>query len=349
MLVALVALLGAGCSSPPAVRFESTRDELRWPAPPDPARIQYAGSLVSAADPRTGLAPGDGVFDALLGKKESAGMVNPMAVCTDGPRLMVADSGIPGVHVFNTKNGHYEFWTPPAKAAQFSAPISLARTPDGRLLVSDSAEGCLFVFDAAGKYLGTIGDGLLQRPVGVCVDARNGRILVADAGAHLVFVFAPDGEEITRIGGRGIAPGQFNYPTYTAVDAQGRLYVADSLNFRVQVFTENLEYLMSIGSKGDMPGYFAQPKGLAVDDAGRLYVADANFEAIQIFDPEGRLLMAFGREGRAPGEFWLPTGVYIDEKGSIWIADSYNRRVQKFEYIGPDNGDAGKTGTGAGS
>lgn len=340
-VLCLAAFIAPGCSSPPGVVFEPAKAQRLWPAPPDTPRIRYVGQLVSAADPRTGRAPGGGLLDTLFGRQESPGMMNPMAVHTDGARVFVADSGLAGVHVFNLENGDYETWRPPEHAALFGMPVSLAVTPGGRLLVVDSLDAAVFVFDPEGGFLGTMGDGLLNRPVGISVDPRDGRIFVADAGAHVVLVLAPDGEEIDRIGGRGVRPGQFNYPTYTATDGTGRLYVSDSLNFRVQVFTEELAHELSIGHKGDMPGYFAQPKGLAVDHAGRIHVADAHFEAVQIFDPSGRLLMTFGHEGREPGEFWLPAGVHIDQKGQIWIADSYNGRVQVFEHIGPEQAETG--------
>jgi sugar lactone lactonase YvrE len=347
-LPALAALLSAGvlggCASPPGVAFRAAETERVWPPPPDEPRIRYAGQLVSAADPETGLAETGGLLDAMFGKKESPGMVNPMASCSAGARVYVADTALAGVHVFDLDTEDYEFWRPPEDGPRLVTPVAVALAPGGRLLVADSTDGSIFVFDDVGEFLGTLGDGLLRRPVGIAVDPIDGRILVADAESHTLHALAPDGVEIARIGGRGVRDGQFNYPTFTAVDAEGRVYVSDSLNFRVQVFGRDLEHLRTFGSKGDLPGYFAQPKGLAVDRSGRVFVADAHFEAVQVFDDAGRLLMTFGGEGREPGEFWLPTGVHIDDKGRIWIADSYNRRVQVFEYIG-----ATPEGAGAGS
>ncbi len=330
----------AGCQSPPGVAFRAAETERVWPPPPDPARIRFAGQLVSAVDPETGLAEGGGMLDTLLGKKQSAGMVSPMAACTDGSRIFVADTGLSGVHVFDLESGDYAFWTPPEDAPRLITPVSVAIGADGRLLVADSADGSIFVFDASGTLLGTLGEGLLRRPVGIAVDPSDGTIFVADAESHTLHRLASDGSEIRRVGGRGVLDGQFNYPTYVALDAGGRVYVSDSLNFRVPVFDADLTHLRTFGSKGDLPGYFAQPKGLAIDDHERVYIADSHFEAVQVFDETGRLLMTFGGEGRGPGEFWLPTGVHIDAENRIWIADSYNRRVQVFEYIGTED-DAG--------
>ncbi|MCB9839033.1 MAG: hypothetical protein H6813_06815 [Phycisphaeraceae bacterium] len=339
-MLALLAL-GApgGCSTPPGVVFERTDAEVRWPAPPDEARIRYVGRLVSDRDLKPARSGLQGVGDFLFGRDEARGMASPIAVCTDGgDRVFVADPGVGGVHAFNLRTRKYELWRTPEDEVPLLQPVGVALNSTGQLLVSDSAAGLVFVFDAGGRLLGTLGEGLLERPVGIAVDPIDGRLFIADAGSHQVVVLAPDGEEVARVGGRGPGPGEFNYPTYVALDEEGRLYISDTLNFRVQVLGRDLEFLRSIGSKGDLPGYFAQPKGVAIDPDGHVYVVDANFEAAQVFNSVGMLLLAWGHEGRGPGEFWLPAGIFIDAKGWIWIADSYNRRVQVFEYLRPGAG-----------
>ncbi len=344
---AAAALLGAtvaGCASKPGVLFDPANGAWRWPAPPDAARIRYIGQLASDHDLKPGRSMMQSVGETMFGKESPRTMVSPLAVCTDGAdRVFVADSGAQAVHVFDLFSRRYQQWRPPEKIARFSQPIALAwdpravgpqgAPPGGRLLVSDSVEGVLFVFGDGGGYLGTLGKGSLKRPCGLVVDAARGRVLVADAGAHQVVVLSLDGHEIGRVGGRGVGLGEFNFPTNVALDAAGRLYVSDSLNFRVQVFGPDLAPIRQIGSKGDLPGYFAQPKGLALDPEGHVYVVDSQFEAVQVFDPDGRLLMAFGREGHGPGEFWLPAGLCADPRGRIWVADSYNRRVQVFQFL----------------
>ncbi len=309
-----------------------------WPPPPDRARISYVGALVSDRDVEAPKSLGQRVEEAVFGEEPAQGMVSPVGVCVgeDG-RVFVADPGLRCVHVFGIETRDYETWRPPPAeegGVPMTNPIALALDPSGRLLVTDSAEGTVLIFDADGGFVGTIGDNLLARPAGIAVDPADGRIFVVDTGGHEVVVLAPDGEEIARFGGRGGGPGQLNYPTHVALDGEGNVWVSDSLNFRVQAFGPGYEPLRSVGEKGDMPGYFAQPKGVGVHPAGHLYVVDAHFEAVQIFDLEGRLLMTFGREGRGPGEFWLPSGLHIDGEGRVWIADSYNQRVQVFTYLG---------------
>jgi DNA-binding beta-propeller fold protein YncE len=327
------ALLLAGCGQPAGEIFEPPEAALVWPAPPEPARVHYVGSLVTSEDLKPARSFGAALGEALFGREEARSMLTPYALCRDeGDRLFVCDSNAQVIHVFDLDRRDYEQWSPPDGWASFAQPVGVALDWRDRLLVSDSVAGTIFVFDRSGAFLGELGAEHLQRPCGIAVDEEAQRIYVADVATHQVVVLDGDGGLTQRVGTRGTALGEFNYPTNVAVDGSGRLYVSDSLNFRVQLFARELTPVRQIGRKGDLPGYFSHPKGIAVDGEDHLYVLDAHFESVQIFDPEGALLLAFGSEGGGPGEFWLPTGICIDRNNRIWIADSYNRRVQVFDY-----------------
>jgi DNA-binding beta-propeller fold protein YncE len=305
-----------------------------FPTPPERTRVQYVGKLSTSADLKPPKDFGQGLGEAIFGKKKIASMLSPYALCTDGAdRLFVADSNAQSVHVFNLKNRQYAQWRPTAGEKRFAQPVGIAYDPAGKLFVSDSAARCIYVFDNSGRTIGVIGADVLERPCGLAFDAKTQRLLVADTGRHQVIILSPTGALLARLGSRGTALGQFNFPTNVAVDHQGRIYVSDSLNFRVQQFGPDFAAKRQIGRKGDLPGYFGQPKGVTVDSEDHVYVIDAHFEAVQIFDSEGTLMLDFGSEGRGPGEFWLPAGIFIDTHNRIWIADSYNRRVQVFDYL----------------
>lgn len=342
ILLAVPMLFGTGCAKPAGVIFPPLATPLVWPEPPEVARIKYVGQLATSADLKPGRSGFAGFRQVVFGKRDAYSMLSPYALCTDGgDRLFVADNGAQVVHVFDLKTRRYARWTPErAKDRKrkrdaepgFTQPVGLAWDPAGRLLVSDSIAGLIYVFDAQGNPLGHIGQGIISRPAGIAVD-RSRRIFVADVMGHQVVVLSPEGQLLQRIGGRGERLGEFNYPTNVAIDGTGRVYVSDSLNFRVQQFSPDLKPLRQIGEQGDVPGTFAQPKGLAVDGAGHLYVVDSRFENVQIFDDRGRLLLFFGEEGSRPGQFWLPAGIFIDARNRIWIADVYNRRVAVFDYL----------------
>ena len=333
LIASLLAMLGGGCAKPRGVIFPPPAKPLLWPAPPENPRVRYVGQLATSSDLKPAVPFGEGIGNALFGKKPARSMLTPYAACTDGKdRLFVADSNAQGVHVFDLRTRRYAIWKPPAPTP-FSQPVGIAWDPAGRLFVADSVGGRIVIFDPAGKVIGQIGGEFLSRPCGLAFDSKTGRLFVADAGVHQLIVLTADGRLEARIGTRGIALGEFNYPTNVALDSQGRIYVSDSLNFRIQQFGPDFKPIRQIGRKGDMPGYFGQPKGVALVSQDHLYVVDANFEAVQVFDPDGNLLMDFGQEGTGAGEFWLPAGIFIDPQNRIWIADSYNRRVQVFDYL----------------
>lgn len=332
--VALLFLMLGGCGQEAGVVFPVVADAPCWPPAPDQPRIGYHGQLTGSADLKPGKSGIEQFGSALFGAdKKDVDFTTPMAVCSDGAdQVFVADAADHVIHVLNLQSRKYQRWQPTGRPMQ--SPVGLAYDASAkRLLVADSGAHAIFVFSADGQYQGTLAEGKVGRPCGIAIDPTNGRILVVDVDAHQLVVLSPGGEVIQRVGSRGTALGQFNYPTNVAVDRQGLIYVSDSLNFRIQQFGPDLQPIRQIGKQGDMPGYFAQPKGIAVDGDNHLYVVDSRFEAVQIFDATGALLLNFGEEGHKPGEFWLPTGISIDGRNRIWVADAFNHRVQVFDYL----------------
>ncbi len=322
-----------GCTHPKGVIFGNVDPSVSWPQPPEPVRIVYVGSLRTDKDLKPSKSFAKSFAETFFGETVSQSMLTPYAVCTDGyNRVFACDSNAQLVHVFNLETREYQQWKPDDPGVGFAQPVGIAYDATRGLVVSDSAAGVLFTFDADGYYLGTLGKGVLNKPSGITIDSAKGRIFVADVGLHQVVVLSFDGELIERIGERGTSLGEFNFPTNVAYGHDGLLYVSDSLNFRVQVFDQNFSPLRQIGQKGDLPGYFSHPKGIALDRDNHLYVIDSHFESVQIFDSQGNLLLTFGQEGHGPGQFWLPTGIHIDPNNRIWVADSYNQRLQVFEY-----------------
>lgn len=306
-----------------------------WPSPPAVTRIEYVRAFSRAED--LGIAKGffARLKDFVFGEAETR-LVRPMAVVSGDGVIHVADPGAGGVHRFDTKAGDYHLIPGPG-GSPLPSPVGLARGADGEVYVTDSKLGQVFVIgrnahEAAALRLDTP----LRQPTGIAFDAPGRRLFVADTAQHHVVVFGSDGRMIARIGQRGQADGEFNYPTYLCLASDGTLYVTDSLNFRLQAFDARGGFVSGFGRQGDGAGDAARQKGVATDHHGHIYVVDALFHAFQIFDPGGRLLLAVGERGQDRGEFWLPTGIFIDtgDGDTIYVADSYNRRVQVMRYVG---------------
>jgi len=262
-------------------------------------------------------------------------IVRPYSTTHDNTgRLLVADPGQRGVHIYDFEKRKYQFLKGP-RGHEFVSPIDVACDRNNDIYVSDSVRAQIYVFDAKGKFLrsigGATGDSRLQRPTGMALDSAARRLYLTDTLRHQVLIFGLDGSLIGVIGKRGAGPGEFNFPTAVTLSA-GRVYVVDSMNFRIQAFTPEGQFAGSFGKLGNQTGTFNRPKGIAADSEGHLYVVDALFETVQVFDPDGRLLYYFGSTGAKAGQFQLPTGISIDNRNMIYVADSLNRRVQVFRY-----------------
>ena len=221
---------------------------------------------------------------------------------------------------------------------RLSKPMGMAVDASGRVYVCDGTAKRIFIYDADGNFLMTVGDDtMFDRPSDVAVNADGTRIYVVDTGGvrsrnHRVRVFDQSGEHLFDIGSRGGELGEFNLPLSATIDPSGRLYVLDSGNFRVQVFSADGEFLFTFGQAGRRPGLFSHPKSIAADTEGKIFISDTFFANVQIFNNQGRILMFIGErsdEG-GPGQFILPAGVTVDADGRIYMVDQFFRKIEVF-------------------
>ncbi len=334
LLVALPARGEPAALAPSAP--QAAAPELVWPSPPLRPRIRYIGSITSPED--IGHEKGflRKVWDFIRGEVDDERIVRPMAIAVDGKdRLLVADTKRGRVHIFDRSQRRYAFLRG-SKWDTLRLPIGLAVDGDDRIYVADGELNKIFVFRPDGKFdrlLDTAG--WLRRPSALAIDRVRKRLYVADTPSHEIKVIdLASGKLANVIGRRGVAPGEFNFPTFLAVDRAGRLAVTDSMNMRIQIFDADGKQVSAFGKHGDGSGDFSAPKGVALDSAGHVYVSDAGFDNVQVFDERGQLLLFWGISGHEAGKFWLPAGLWIDAQDRLYVADSYNSRVQIFQYLG---------------
>ena len=327
-----VAVAVAGCRSTPGPIFPAITPSIVWPGPPDRPRVRYIGELRGEAD--LGVKP-DGwaaVRAVLAGLPPQGAFSRPAAVAVAGERVFVADTGLGLVHLLDLETRRYRAIAGLA-SDPLRVPIDLTIANGDNLIVVDRGRAAIDLFDLDGEWQATKRWPELAAPTAAAWDAEQDVIWLADAATHACFACENLDKLTRRIGKRGSAPGEFNFPSAVAVHPSAGLAVADAMNFRVQVFDHAGVPTVVFGQKGDAAGDFARPRGVAIDSEGHVYVLDNQFENVQIFDKAGRLLMAFGGAGRGPGQFSLPSGISIDDRDRIWIADSYNHRVQVFQYL----------------
>ena len=197
---------------------------------------------------------------------------------------------------------------------QLRNPRDVAIAPDGRIVVADSGNHRIVVFDAQGNFLTAWGS-----PCNLYGEGRSGCV-------------DPDGAGPLELG-----DGQFQEPWGVAVDQEGNVYVADTWNHRIQKFTLDGQFLGKWGFFTNTEGQLGQPVGMwgprdiVIDANGDLYVTDTGNKRIQKFDKEGNFLAQYGGGGVIAGRFDEPVGLAIDAQGNFYVADTWNRRVQKFD------------------
>jgi sugar lactone lactonase YvrE len=334
----LLALLGClplltGCASSAREKAPAASAvDIVWPMPPDPPRVRFVEALDSDRDVKGRTKRN--LKEILFGidpERLAVRLARPMAITSDSRgRILVTDHGNPGIHVYDLPHHDFSLYGAQGEGA-VSWPTGIAVDGEDNIYVSDHKRLTVLKYDRDGKFLYKIGT--FENPVGLAVDKGRGLLFVVDSQKHQVQVFTLDGKPRAVVGERGSAEGQFNYPTYCAVDAAGSLYVVDTGNSRVQVFDKNFEVVGAFGSLGTSAGQFTRPKGIAVDKRGIIYVADAAFNNIQMFDREFRLLLVIGESGFDHGKFRLPSGLWVDDNDRLYVADYANARIQILQFL----------------
>ncbi len=302
---------------------------LRWPLPPEKARIEFLYSISGKSDLGITRSFFESIWDFIVGRDDKEErIVQPAGVVADGQgRIYVTDPGARCVHVFDTREKDYSQITETGSGT-FVWPLGIARANDGTLYVCDALRREVAVLSSDGTPIRSIRH-RFERPTGVAV--KSGKLYVVDTPRHEISVFDLGGNFLFAFGERGSGPGEFNFPVHIA--AKNNLYVVDAMNHRVQVLEDSGRAITAFGEVGNVAGTFASPKGIAIDREDHVYVTDALFDAFQIFDSKGTILLAVGRTGSSSGEFQSPAGIFVDKEDDIYVVDSINRRVQVFHYL----------------
>ena len=324
LVVALLAL--AACAAPPFSLRSQPEQELLWPKPPLPPRIQWVRTIVGPED--AGIRKGfwTKALEFFTGADANS-IVRPYGVLLDrADRLIIADPGAGVVHLMDAKLNRYVVIGGDAEK-KMRTPIGLTEDLQNHLFITDSTSGEVYRYEIDTGALRPFAVPMLQRPTGIAYNAVNKRLYIVDTLSNEVVAVDENGVEKARFG------AQFNHPTDICVDGKGQVYVTDPLTYSIKVFTPEGQLVAKIGAAGDQLGNLNKPKGVAVDRDGHIYINDALLDAVQVFDGSGQYLLSFGSTGKGRGEFWMPSGIYIDPQDYILVADTYNRRVQIFRYL----------------
>ncbi|XP_050073454.1 RING finger protein nhl-1 isoform X1 [Anopheles maculipalpis] len=261
------------------------------------------------------------------------------------PTAAAAVAGIPGAAGMSPRTQYlqkrrqlFQIGGRGSEPGSFTWPRGIAVGPDNSIVVADSSNHRVQVFDSNGIFVKEFGqygngDGEFDCLAGVAVN-RIGQFIIADRYNHRIQVLDPAGRFLRSFGSQGTTDGKFNYPWGITTDALGFIYVCDKENHRIQVFQSDGSFIGKFGTCGKEKGQLEHPHYIAVSNTNRVIVSDSNNHRVQIFDVNGRVLTTFGGEGSEEGQFKFPRGVAVDDQGYICVADSGNNRIQIFHPDG---------------
>jgi len=224
---------------------------------------------------------------------------------------------------------------------QFNCPNGIATDSKGNLLICDSDNNRIQIFDSDGKFISKFGSkgnqkGQFDNPWGIAINSK-GNILVSECDNNRIQIFDSEGKFISTFGSKGNGNGQFSCPEGICVDKNDRIYVCDAHNYSIQIFDSEGRFISKFGSKGNGNGQFNGACGIAINSKGDIVVCDHSNHRIQIFDSKGKYITQFGSVGYGDGKFGFSYGICVDYNDNIFVCDFGNSRIQIFnsngEYI----------------
>jgi DNA-binding beta-propeller fold protein YncE len=178
-------------------------------------------------------------------------------------------------------------------AGSFWGPRGIAVDDNGHVLVTDTGNKRIVVFDEDGNYItefGTTGfdPGQFDEPVGLAI-APSGTVYVVDTWNQRVQGFTPSED------------GTFYSPTIQW-DVNGW-------------FGQSLDNKPFIAVSPDEHVFVTDPEGYRVIE----------------FTAEGEFVRTWGDFGSGPAEIGLASGITVDQLGFVWVTDAGNNRILRYQ------------------
>ncbi|MEQ1674860.1 MAG: 6-bladed beta-propeller [Candidatus Nitrotoga sp.] len=306
--------------------------------PANQANLSVVQHMMAALRWLIGLTAGESTPITL--QRPQAGVVD-----VEGRRILVTDVSRQAVYVFDQVAGRLDIWNNATAQKTFITPTGIVMGMANDVYVADADLAYVTQLNLRGESVAIIGEGQLVRPTGLAFDRVKQLLYVADTHDHNIKVFDVSqnntsdaaGEKnstlLRTIGRKGEKLGEFNSPTYMALD-KGELFVTDTLNARVQVLDAETGIAKRvIGKRGNNVGNLVRPKGVAVDSDGNVYVVESYHDHLLVFNREGEFLIPIGGTGEGIGQFYLPASVWVDSNDQVFVADMFNGRVALLQYL----------------
>jgi streptogramin lyase len=235
---------------------------------------------------------------------------------------------------------------------QLNDPEGIDISPSGKIVIADTGNSRIVVWDSNGKPVTTFGSfgtradwrnpPQFNHPTAIFIHPSK-KIYVADTLNQRVVVLDERGMVLSSWGTLGTDNGDFYLPRSIAKDHFGNIWVLDSGNSRIEIFSELGQFNSTWGALGDptsttITAMMNLPLGMAVNNIDQGLVADTGNFRFQVFNDGGVPVTYEGWYGDGPDQFKEPIGVVITKDGTIAVGDGMTGRVEffnaRFDFIG---------------
>lgn len=184
------------------------------------------------------------------------------------------------ITIYDLPTGIYqEFGCFGSEKEKLNHPNSLLVTTNEKIVVIDSGNNAVKVFDFMGNFEFSFGENVLHAPVDL--DLFGGFFYITDYEDSKIYIFDTTNFNLyDSFGSRGTNPKEFNGLLGIFIDNNGYIYACDSENKRVQIFDINFNFIKAINISG-------KPSDVFVDRDGKIYVSDYDTLKIHVFDRMG--------------------------------------------------------------
>lgn len=219
--------------------------------------------------------------------------------------------------------------TPGSEAGQFLEPRDVAVLSNGNLVVADTGNRRVQIFDPQYRHMQNLtGDDLpFEEPLAVAVNSRN-EIFVLDSALQWIYQFDAQGSYLSRFGGPA---AQLFHPRGLAIFADDTIAVADTGSAQIKLFTPNGDQVGSIGSIGTAPGNLNEPTDVLRDSQGAYLVAEAETDRIQRLDAAGQPLNQWAIP---PAFAFNGPHLAFAPDDSIFVTESQSSTLQRYSPDG---------------
>lgn len=212
---------------------------------------------------------------------------------------------------------HCKFGEFGALEAQFTEPSGVAVNAQNDIIVADTNNHRIQIFDKEGRFRFQFGecgkrDGQLLYPNRVAVVKHSGDIIVTERSpTHQIQIYNQYGQFLRKFGATIL-----QHPRGITVDNKGRIVVVECKVMRVIIFDQMGSVLQKFGCSK----HLEFPNGVVVNDHQEIFISDNRAHCVKVFNYDGAFLRQIGSEGITN----YPIGVGINAAGEILIADNHN-------------------------